>query len=35
MTTSDIERLDGMLACLKLNAIRERLDTLLNETTRQ
>lgn len=31
----DVERLDAMLTRLKLNAIRDRLDTLLDEATRQ
>ncbi|PWV69020.1 ATP-binding protein [Halomonas sp. A11-A] len=35
MTTPDIERLDAMLTRLKLTAIRERLDTLLDEAARQ
>lgn len=35
MTTPDIERLDAMLTRLKLTAIRERLDTLLDEAARR
>lgn len=35
MTPPDIERLDALLTRLKLTAIRERLDTLLDEAARQ
>lgn len=35
MTPPDIERLDAMLTRLKLTAIRERLDTLLDEAARR